>query len=65
MYGTAQNYVILHKVVQYLSQHNLIISKYCHIQKAPSNKIMIQIKLLSMSMIFQCTKLHLTKYSGS
>jgi hypothetical protein len=30
---TAHNYRILHKVVQRLSQHNLIISKYRHIQK--------------------------------
>jgi hypothetical protein len=33
IYDTTQNYRILHKVVQHLSQLNLIISKYRHIQK--------------------------------
>jgi hypothetical protein len=30
-YDTAQNYNILHRVVQRLSQHNLKISHHCHI----------------------------------
>jgi hypothetical protein len=33
IYDTAQNYIILHKVVQRLAQHNLKIFKYRHIQK--------------------------------
>jgi hypothetical protein len=33
IYGTAQNYRSVHKVVQRLSQHNLINSKYRHIQE--------------------------------
>jgi hypothetical protein len=32
-YGIAQNYRILHKVVQRLPQHNLNISNYRYIQK--------------------------------
>jgi hypothetical protein len=38
IYNIAQNYGILHKVVQRLSQHNLKISNHCHIQKVRQRK---------------------------
>jgi hypothetical protein len=37
IYDTAQSYRILHKKVR-LYQHNLKISKYCHIQKLHQRK---------------------------
>jgi hypothetical protein len=38
IYDTAQNYGILHKVVQRLSKHNLIIWKYRHIKNLNQRK---------------------------
>jgi hypothetical protein len=64
IYDIDKNHRILHKVVQHLSQHNLTILKCRHTQKAPSKKIMIVIKRVGMSMIFQCTKLNLPKSNG-
>jgi hypothetical protein len=58
MYYIAQNYRILHRVVQRLSQHNPKIRTIA-ILKASSNTVMISTELVDMSMIFYCTKLHL------
>jgi hypothetical protein len=60
-YGIAQNYRILHRVVQRLSQH---FAPSSHLKTA-SNETIIQIKLVGMSMISYYTKVHLSKYNGS
>jgi hypothetical protein len=61
IYVAAQNYGTLHGVVQGLSHHIHKISNY---RQPSSNKIMIQIKLLDMSMIFHRTELHLSEWNG-
>jgi hypothetical protein len=63
MHTTAQNYRILHKVLQCLFQpQNFETPPY---SKGCSKEIMIQIKLVGMSTTFKCTKLHLSKRNGS
>jgi hypothetical protein len=59
-YDIAQNYRILHRVVQRIptKPQNFAPSSYL---KTASNKTMIQI----MSMIFYYTKVHFSKYNGS
>jgi hypothetical protein len=44
-YGIAQNYRILHKVVQRLSQHNLRISNQRHIHKLAKDKKWLEYNL--------------------
>jgi hypothetical protein len=56
--GISHNCRILRGVVQSLSRHNLKISHHCHIH-SPSHDITIQIKLIGISMIFNCTKIRL------
>jgi hypothetical protein len=64
-YDIAQNYRILHRVVQRLSQHNLKNFAPSPYLKTASNKRMIQIKLIGMSMISYYTKVHLSKCNSS
>jgi hypothetical protein len=63
-YDTAQNYRIVYKTVHSLSQHNLKMSITPPYTKSPSNKIIILIKLVHMSTVFQCTELHTRKCNG-
>jgi hypothetical protein len=61
----------LHKITEFYTElfsvYHKITSKFCTITifKTASNKIMIQIKFIGMSMISYYTKVHLSKCNGS
>jgi hypothetical protein len=63
IYDTTQNYRILHKLVQHLSQHNLKILNHGHIQNLHQRKQWF--KYTCMSTLLHCNKLHLTKCNNS
>jgi hypothetical protein len=63
-YASAQNYRILHRVVQRLSQHNLNICSPSPYSKALSKNPLIQNELVGMSVIFHCAELSLSKWNG-
>jgi hypothetical protein len=60
--------MILHKITEFYTEwfsvYPNITSKFRTIATF-KNKIMIQIKLIGMSMISYCTKVHLSKCNGS
>jgi hypothetical protein len=61
----------LHKITEFYTKQFGVcpsITSKCEpppYSKSPSKNIMIQIKVVGRSMIFQCTELHMSKCNGS
>jgi hypothetical protein len=51
VYDSAQNYRILHKAVQHLSQHNLKVLKYCRTQKLRQGSTVLVAKAVSLKVV--------------